>query len=98
MVVGDASPDEMAALFDLAWGGRETLIVVSSDMSHYLGYEEARPLAAWEREAVRVFVAVCNITFLGLRAALVDEWGREALSHRLLLMHLEKARKCAATL
>ena len=42
VVVGDASPDEMARLFDALWGGRETLIVVSSDLSHYLPYESAR--------------------------------------------------------
>lgn len=42
VVVGDASPDEMALLFDTVWGGRETLIVVSSDLSHYLPDEVAR--------------------------------------------------------
>jgi hypothetical protein len=42
VVVGDASPREMAALFDLLWGGAETLIVVSSDLSHYLAYDAAR--------------------------------------------------------
>jgi AmmeMemoRadiSam system protein B len=42
IVVGDASPDEMAALFDSLWGGAETVVVVSSDMSHYLPYRSAR--------------------------------------------------------
>ena len=42
IVVGDASPDEMAALFDALWGGDETLIVVSSDLSHYLPYGAAQ--------------------------------------------------------
>ena len=42
VVVGDASPDEMALLFDTLWGGAETLIVVSSDLSHYLPYDAAR--------------------------------------------------------
>lgn len=41
VVVGDASPDEMAALLDALWGGEETLVVVSSDMSHYLPYDAA---------------------------------------------------------
>src|SRR5512140_1449869 len=31
LVVGDASPSQMAQVFDLLWGGEETLIVVSSD-------------------------------------------------------------------
>jgi AmmeMemoRadiSam system protein B len=42
LVVGDASPGEMAELLDIAWGGEETLIVVSSDLSHYLPYDAAR--------------------------------------------------------
>ncbi|MGE5096062.1 MAG: AmmeMemoRadiSam system protein B [Betaproteobacteria bacterium] len=42
VVVGDASPAQMAQLFDLLWGGEETLIVVSSDLSHYLPYDAAR--------------------------------------------------------
>lgn len=42
IVVGDASPADMAQLFDVLWGGRETVIVVSSDLSHYLPYDSAR--------------------------------------------------------
>lgn len=42
VVVGEATPQEMALLFDSLWGGRETLIVVSSDLSHYLPYDSAR--------------------------------------------------------
>jgi len=42
IVVGDAAPAQMAQVFDLVWGGDETLIVVSSDLSHYLPYEAAR--------------------------------------------------------
>ena len=43
-VVGDATDDEVAQVLDLLWGGPETLIVVSSDLSHYLDYEAARSL------------------------------------------------------
>lgn len=42
IVVGDASPAQMAQVFDTLWGGDETLVVVSSDLSHYLPYESAR--------------------------------------------------------
>ena len=42
IVVGDCSAREMAQIYDLLWGGDETLIVVSSDLSHYLPYEAAR--------------------------------------------------------
>lgn len=42
LVVGGASPAEMAQLLDAVWGGEETLVVVSSDLSHYLPYAAAR--------------------------------------------------------
>lgn len=42
LAVGDASPDEVAEVLDILWGGEETLIVVSSDLSHYLPYAAAR--------------------------------------------------------
>jgi AmmeMemoRadiSam system protein B len=42
IVVGGAGPEEMARAFDAVWGGDETLVVVSSDLSHYLPYEAAR--------------------------------------------------------
>jgi len=44
LVVGDATADEVAEVLDAVWGGPETLIVVSSDLSHYLGYDAARKL------------------------------------------------------
>ncbi|MFT3764541.1 MAG: AmmeMemoRadiSam system protein B [Minicystis sp.] len=42
IVVGDAEPEEVAAVLDALWDGPETLIVISSDLSHYLPYAEAR--------------------------------------------------------
>jgi AmmeMemoRadiSam system protein B len=42
VVVGDASPQEAAQLLEAVWGGAETLIVVSSDLSHYHPYDVAR--------------------------------------------------------
>ncbi len=41
IVVGQSLPAEVADVLDLLWGGPETVIVVSSDLSHYLNYEEA---------------------------------------------------------
>jgi hypothetical protein len=38
LVAGEAEPMEIAAVLDRLWGGEETLIVVSSDLSHYLDY------------------------------------------------------------
>lgn len=42
LAVGEASVQEVAEVLDLLWGGDETLIVVSSDLSHYLPYSQAR--------------------------------------------------------
>ena len=44
IVAGDATPAEVAAVMEAAWGGPETLIAVSSDLSHYYDYATARTL------------------------------------------------------
>jgi MEMO1 family protein len=41
LVVGQSDAKSIAEVLDQLWGGTETLIVVSSDLSHYLPYEEA---------------------------------------------------------
>lgn len=38
LAVGGATPQEVAEVLERLWGGDETLIVVSSDLSHYLPY------------------------------------------------------------
>lgn len=42
LAVGDATPAEVAQVLDVLWGGPETVIVVSSDLSHYLSYALAQ--------------------------------------------------------
>jgi AmmeMemoRadiSam system protein B len=42
LCVGDATKEEVAGVLEAAWGGPETLVVVSSDLTHYLNYETAR--------------------------------------------------------
>src|SRR6266480_2790050 len=42
LAVGMANVEEVAQVIERLWGGRETLIVISTDMSHYHAYEEAR--------------------------------------------------------
>ncbi len=42
LAVGDARGDEVAEVLDRLWGADETLIVISSDLSHYLPYAQAR--------------------------------------------------------
>ncbi|HET9553936.1 MAG TPA: AmmeMemoRadiSam system protein B [Anaeromyxobacteraceae bacterium] len=44
LAVGLASPDDVAGVLQALWGGPETLVVVSTDLSHYLPYAEARAL------------------------------------------------------
>lgn len=39
LAVGMASAEEVAEVLECLWGGNETLIVVSSDLSHYLPYQ-----------------------------------------------------------
>jgi AmmeMemoRadiSam system protein B len=46
LVVGDAEPAEVAEALRRVWGGPETLIVVSSDLSHFHDYDTARRLDA----------------------------------------------------
>ncbi|PVE21649.1 AmmeMemoRadiSam system protein B [Microvirga sp. KLBC 81] len=46
LLTGDAAPEEVASVLDRLWGGPETLIVVSSDLSHFHDYEAARRLDA----------------------------------------------------
>jgi hypothetical protein len=41
-VVGGASATQVAQVMETLWGGPETLIVVSSDLSHYLPYADAQ--------------------------------------------------------
>ncbi|MEJ2362552.1 MAG: AmmeMemoRadiSam system protein B [Gammaproteobacteria bacterium] len=44
LVVGDARPEEVARVIETCWGGDETLIVISSDLSHYHDYATAQKM------------------------------------------------------
>lgn len=44
LVVGQASAKEVADVLERLWGGEETLIVVSSDLSHYHDYDTAQAM------------------------------------------------------
>jgi len=52
LAAGDATAEEVAEVLEAAWGGPETLIVVSSDLSHYQDYETARRLDAATSRAI----------------------------------------------
>jgi MEMO1 family protein len=42
LVVGEATAAEVTEVIDALWGGTESLIIVSSDLSHYLNYPDAQ--------------------------------------------------------
>lgn len=42
LAVGDVTPAEVAEVLEALWGGPETLIVISSDLSHFLPYRTAQ--------------------------------------------------------
>jgi MEMO1 family protein len=44
LAVGSATVQEVAEVLERLWGGPETLIVISTDMSHYHSYDDARRL------------------------------------------------------
>jgi len=44
LVVGEVQPQEVAQVLERLWGGDETLIVISSDLSHYHDYATAQRL------------------------------------------------------
>ena len=52
LVVGDARPAEVAEVLERLWGGAETLIVISSDLSHYHDYATAKRMDRHTSEAI----------------------------------------------
>ncbi len=53
--VGDASAQQVAQVAERLWGGRETLFVVSTDLSHYHAYEESRRIDAATAAQIEAF-------------------------------------------
>ncbi|MFC1748949.1 AmmeMemoRadiSam system protein B [Pseudomonadota bacterium] len=52
LVVGDANPQEVAEVLETLWGDDETLIVISSDLSHYHDYKTAQKMDRTTSEAI----------------------------------------------
>jgi AmmeMemoRadiSam system protein B len=52
LVIGQARPQDVAAVLRRLWGGPDTLIVISSDLSHYHNYDTARRLDAATAAAI----------------------------------------------
>jgi MEMO1 family protein len=90
LLVGDAQPQEVAHALGRIWGGAETLIVISSDLSHYHDYEAAKRLDAatagtiergdWEQLGAS---NVCG--FLPIAGLLVETARRSMKAQRLAL-------------
>jgi AmmeMemoRadiSam system protein B len=54
LAVGEASAEEVGEVLERLWGGPETLIVISSDLSHYHDYETAQRLDAATSRAIEL--------------------------------------------
>lgn len=52
LAVGMASAGEVAEVLETVWGGEETLIVISSDLSHYLPYAIAQRVDLGTAQAI----------------------------------------------
>ncbi|MDX1655613.1 MAG: AmmeMemoRadiSam system protein B [Candidatus Competibacteraceae bacterium] len=52
LVVGEAAPETVGRVLETLWGGPETLIVISSDLSHYHDYDTARQLDSTTSRAI----------------------------------------------
>ena len=55
LVVGDCDADITGNLINSLWGGDETLIVISSDLSHFLDYDTANRLDSTTCKAIERF-------------------------------------------
>jgi AmmeMemoRadiSam system protein B len=75
LLVGEAGVDEVAEVWEVLWGGEETLLVCSTDLSHYHDYAAAQTLDAetsqWiERGAWQKLDARHACGYAGLRGLL----------------------------
>ncbi|HET8711782.1 MAG TPA: AmmeMemoRadiSam system protein B [Spongiibacteraceae bacterium] len=59
LAVGDVSPQQVAEVLEKLWGGPETLIVISSDLSHFHSYQYAQKL---DRETVESILDLRALT------------------------------------
>ena len=55
LLVGDARPEGVEQVLRKLWGGPETLIVISTDLSHFHDYEAAQKLDADATRAIETF-------------------------------------------
>ncbi len=85
LLVGDAEPEDVGRLIDALWGGPETLIVISSDLSHFHDYD-----TACRRDAV-TSKAIESLDYAAIGYG--DACGRNAVNG---LLYLAKGRGLSA--
>ena len=90
LLVGDARPQEVAQTLARLWGGAQTLIVISSDLSHYHDYETAKRLDAAtasmiERGDWAQFGSRHACGFLPIAGALIETARHGLSAHRFAL-------------
>ncbi len=68
LVVGDATPAEVAEILTRLWGGPETVVVISSDLSHYHDYKTATELDRATSQAIEELRPLREGQACGLKA------------------------------
>lgn len=68
LTVGEAAPGEVAEVIERLWGGEETIIVISSDLSHYNDYRTAVELDRITSNAIEALQPVREGQACGQRA------------------------------
>ena len=56
LAVGRATAAQVRAVIEACWGGDETVIVISSDLSHYHDYETAKRMDGATAEAIEALM------------------------------------------
>ena len=79
ILAGDATDDDVAGVLETLWGGPETLILISTDLSHFHDYETARRLDGGTAKLIEL-----------MRPEKID--GERACGHRALGGALQRAR------
>jgi len=57
ILVGDSTFEAVAEILEIVWGGAETVIVISSDLSHFLSYEDCVTLDTVTTHAIETLSA-----------------------------------------
>ena len=60
ILIGDCPPHYVAQVLETLWGGEETLVVISSDLSHYHPYAEAQTIDT--RTSAKIDGRATNLT------------------------------------